>query len=81
VPKHPFTFWLHFNPSPLQAMVSHSQDSDQFLKVAIKRMAETQSFEDKLKEVSELNLVLLAQNQELEDQLTKESQAKDDKPP
>jgi hypothetical protein len=48
-------------------MVKHSQDKDEFLKVPIKRMAETQSLEDELKGVSELNLVLLAQNQELED--------------
>jgi hypothetical protein len=65
----------------MQAMVNHSQDKDRFLKVAIKWMAETQSFEDELKEVSELNSVLLAQNQELEDQLAKESQVKDGKPP
>jgi hypothetical protein len=44
-------------------------------------MAETQSFKDKLKEVSELNSVLLAPNQELEIQLAEESQAKDGKPP
>jgi hypothetical protein len=44
----------------MQAMVKHSQDKDQFLKVVIKWMAETQSFEDKLKGVSELNSVLLA---------------------
>jgi hypothetical protein len=43
----------------MQAMVKHSQDQDQFLKVAIKQMAETQTFEDELKDVSELNLVLL----------------------
>jgi hypothetical protein len=36
-------------------------------------MAETQSFKDKLKEVSELNSVLLAPNQELEIQLAEES--------
>jgi hypothetical protein len=65
----------------MQAMVNHSQDKDQFLKVAIKWMAETQFFEDELKEVSELNSVLLARNQELEDQLAKESQVKDGKPP
>jgi hypothetical protein len=65
----------------MQAMVNHSQDKDRFLKVAIKWMAETQSFEDELKEVSKLNSVLLARNQELEDQLAKESQVKDGKPP
>jgi hypothetical protein len=60
VPKHPFTFWLDFKPSLIQVMVKHSQDKDQFLKVAIKWMAETQSFEDEHKEVSELNSVLIA---------------------
>jgi hypothetical protein len=64
----------------MQAMVKHSQDKDQFLKVAIKQMAEAQSFEAKLKGVNELNSVLLAQNQELKDQLAPESQAKDGKP-
>jgi hypothetical protein len=44
----------------MQAMVKHSQDKDQFLKVAIKWMTETQAFEDELKEVSELNSVLFA---------------------
>jgi hypothetical protein len=45
----------------MQALVKHSQDKDQFLKVVIKRMAETQSFEDEHKKVSELNSILLAQ--------------------
>jgi hypothetical protein len=62
-------------------MVKHSQDKDQFLKVAIKQMAETQSFEGELKGVSELNSIILARNQELKDQLAKESQMKDGKPP
>jgi hypothetical protein len=43
----------------MQALVKHSQDKEQFLKVAIKRMTETQILEDELKEVGELNLVLL----------------------
>jgi hypothetical protein len=42
-------------------LVKHSQEKDQFLKVAVKRMTETQILEDELKEVSELNSVLLAQ--------------------
>jgi hypothetical protein len=50
----------------MQEMVKHFQDKDQFLMVAIKRMAETQSFEDKRKEVSDLNSVFFAQNEELE---------------
>jgi hypothetical protein len=60
VPKHPLTFWLDFNPSLMHAMVKHSEDKDQFLKEAIKQMAETQTFEDVLKEVSEVNSVPLA---------------------
>jgi hypothetical protein len=43
-------------------MVKHSQDKDQFMKVAIKRIQETQTYEDELKEVSELNSILFAQN-------------------
>jgi hypothetical protein len=55
----------------MQMMVKHSQDKDQFLKVVKKQMTETQAFEDKLKEVSKLNSVLFARNQELEAQLAK----------
>jgi hypothetical protein len=58
--KHPFTYWLETNSFPMQAMVKHSQDKDQFLKLAIKRMQETQAFKDELKEVGELNSVLYA---------------------
>jgi chemotaxis receptor (MCP) glutamine deamidase CheD len=39
-------------------------------------MTETQILEDELKEVSELNSILLAEKQELEIKLAKESQAK-----
>jgi hypothetical protein len=42
----------------------------------VKRLSETQLFKDELKEVNELNSLLLARNQELEAQLAKESQAK-----
>jgi hypothetical protein len=62
-------------------MVNHSQDKDQFLKVVIEWMQETQAFEDELKEVSELNSVLYTQNNELEAKLAEESQAKDGKLP
>jgi hypothetical protein len=44
-----------------QALVKHSRDKDQFLKVTIKRMMETQILEEELKEVSELNSILLAE--------------------
>jgi hypothetical protein len=65
----------------MQALVKHSRDKDQFLKVAIKWMMETQILEDELKEVSELNSILLVEKQELETKLAKESQAKDGEHP
>jgi hypothetical protein len=40
-------------------------------------MMETQILKDELKEVNELNLVLLAQKQELEAKLAEERQTKD----
>jgi hypothetical protein len=65
----------------MQALAKHSRDKDQFLKVVIKWMMETRILEDELKEVSELNLILLAEKQELETKLAKESQAKDGEHP
>jgi hypothetical protein len=59
-------------------LVKHSEAKDQFLRVAMKRMMETPIFEDELKEVSHLNLVLLAQKLELA-KLAEERQAKDGK--
>jgi hypothetical protein len=56
-------------------LVKHSQEKDQFLKVAIKRMTETQILEDELKEVGELNSVL-NEKQELEAKVAEESRAK-----
>jgi hypothetical protein len=61
----------------MQALVNHSQDKDQYLKVVVKQMTETQVLEDELKEVSNLILVLLAQRQEHEAKLVEESHAKD----
>jgi hypothetical protein len=57
----------------MQALAKHSQDKDQFLKVEIKRMMETQILKDELKEVGELNSVLLNEKQGLEAKLAKES--------
>jgi hypothetical protein len=65
----------------MQALAKHSRDKDQFLKVVIKWMMETRILEDELIEVSELNLILLAEKQELETKLAKESQAKDGEHP
>jgi hypothetical protein len=39
-------------------MVKHYQDKVQFLKVAVRQMQETQTFEDELREVNKLNSVL-----------------------
>jgi hypothetical protein len=50
----------------MQSLAKHSKTKDQFLRVAVKRMMETQLFEDELKEVSQLNSVLLTQKLELE---------------
>jgi hypothetical protein len=61
----------------MQAMVKHSWDKDQFLKVTIKRMTDSQILEDELKEVGELNSVLLTEKQELEAKSAEESQAQD----
>jgi hypothetical protein len=69
------------DPSLMQALVKHSQSKDQFLKVAKMWMIETQILEDELKEVSKLNSILLAEKQELETKLAKESQVKDGEHP
>jgi hypothetical protein len=60
-------------------MIKHSQDKDQFLKVTIKKMQETQMFEDELKEADEHKSVLFARLQDLEDKLAEESQLKNTK--
>jgi cell shape-determining protein MreC len=70
---------LKFDTSSVQAIVKQSQYKDQYLKVSIKRMQETQFFKDELKESTELNSFLYAQNQELEAKLAQESQLKDGK--
>jgi hypothetical protein len=44
--------------------------------VALKRLTETQLFEDELKKANESNEILLAHNQELEGQLASESREK-----
>jgi hypothetical protein len=54
-------------------LVEHYQAKDQFLRVAVKRFIKTQLFKDELKEVSQLDTVLLTYNQDLEAQLAEES--------
>jgi hypothetical protein len=58
-------------------MIKHSQNKDQFLKVAIKQMQETQTFKDELKATIELNSIRLAQIEELETKLANELQSKE----
>jgi hypothetical protein len=62
-------------------LVKHSRDKDQFLKVAIKCITETQILKDELKEVRERNSILLTKKQELETKLAKEGKDKDDEHP
>jgi hypothetical protein len=64
---------LILTPLLFQNIIKHSQSKDQFLRVSLKRLTKTQILEDELKEVSELNKVNLAQNQELESQLADKS--------
>jgi predicted regulator of amino acid metabolism with ACT domain len=43
---------LRPNSSLKQAVVKHSRDKDHFLRVSLKRMEETQMYENELKEVN-----------------------------
>jgi hypothetical protein len=52
---------------------------DKFLRVALKRLTETQIFEDEQKQVKDLNKDLMAHNQELESQLVEASREKSGK--
>jgi hypothetical protein len=63
----------------IRAVVKHSQDKDKFLKVSIKRMQETQMYEDELKEANEYNSVLSTRLQELETNCAEEGQLKEGK--
>jgi hypothetical protein len=64
-------------PSLVQPMVKNSQDKEQSLKVVVKQMQENKTFEDKLEAVIELNSILLAQNEELQTNLTEERKLKE----
>jgi hypothetical protein len=52
---------------------------DKFLRVALKRLTETQIFEDEQKQVKDLNKDLMAHNQEMESQLVEASREKSGK--
>jgi hypothetical protein len=61
----PYLLTMRFNSSLIQAVVKHSQDKDQFLRVSLKRMQETQMYENELKEVNEYISALFAWLQEV----------------
>jgi hypothetical protein len=69
---------LKFDSSSIQAMAEHSQDKDQFLKVSIKWMQDSQTFEDGLNEANKHN-VFFARLQELAVKWAEESQLIDGK--
>jgi hypothetical protein len=75
----PYIFILRPDSSLIQAVVKHSQDKDQFLKVSIKRMQETQLYEGDLKEANKYNSILFARLQELEAKCAEESRLKEGK--
>jgi hypothetical protein len=54
----------------MQAVVKHSRDKDQFLRVSLRRMQETQMYETELKEVNEYISALFAWLEELESNCT-----------
>jgi hypothetical protein len=60
-------------PLFFQQLIEYSQSKDQYIRVALKRLTETQILDDELKEEKALNKALLARNQELETQLAAES--------
>jgi hypothetical protein len=67
---------LTLDPLFLQQLIEHSQSKDQYIRVALKRLTETQLFEDELKKANKSIEILLAHNQELEGQLASESREK-----
>jgi hypothetical protein len=70
---------LRPDSSLIQAVVKHSRDKDQFLRVSLKRMQVTQMYETELKEANEYILGLFARLKELEAKCTEEAQLKDGK--
>jgi hypothetical protein len=75
----PYVFILRLDSCLIHVVVKHSQDKDQFLKVSIKRMQETQMYEYELKEVNECNSVLVARLRELEVKCAEQSRLKEGK--
>jgi hypothetical protein len=70
---------LRLNSSLIHAVVKHSRDKDQFLRVSLKRMQETQIYENDLKEANEYISALFARLEELKAKCTKENRLKEGK--
>jgi hypothetical protein len=70
---------LRPNSSLKHAVVKHSRDKDQLLRVSLKRMQETQMYENELKEANEYISALTARLEELEAKCTDETQLKEGK--
>jgi hypothetical protein len=70
---------LRLDLSLIQAVVKHSQDKDQFLRVSLKRMQGTQMYETALKEMNKYMSALFARLKELEAKCTEEAQIKEGK--
>jgi hypothetical protein len=75
----PYLLTLRFNSSLILAVVKHSQDKDQFLRVSLKRMPETQMYENELKEANEYISALFARLHELEAKCIEENRLKEGK--
>jgi hypothetical protein len=74
----PLTF-LPGDSSLIQAVIKHSQDKDQFLRVLLKRIQETQMYENELKKANEYISALFARLQELEAKCAEENRLKEGK--
>jgi hypothetical protein len=71
--------YLEANSSLIQAVVKHSRDKDQFLRVSLKRMQETQMYETELKEANEYISALFAWLEELEAKCAEANRLKEGK--
>jgi hypothetical protein len=67
------------NSSLKQEVIKNSRDKDQFLRVSLKRMQETQMYENELKEENEYISALAAQLEELKAKCSEETQLKEGK--
>jgi hypothetical protein len=70
---------LRPNSSLIQVVVKHSGDKDQFLRVSLKGMHETQMYETLLKKANKYISALFARLEELKAKCTEEIQLKEGK--